>query len=255
MPLTALPPDYDPHIMAPSNAPTLRYFAARGRAQFLRYFFRVREIGFTDEEVTLSADFAAWAPIRRDRALAGPFHKLPVLECDGQLVAETPVIAAFAHRRFGDEDRLSAVDNLRHAMLMSSLFSDVMTPIGLLIWLDAVYAGIDLAAAAKRSLERLNAQMHSVERTLIEWQWFAHLDTRPVMVADCLLWEELSVLQHVFGAHVPLGSWPELARFHAEFSGRALCEAELAARPRPVTGRPEEPASIARIQQALATSK
>jgi glutathione S-transferase len=241
--------------MAPSNSMTLRYFAARGRAQFLRYFFRIRGIDFTDEEVALSADFAAWAPIRRDRALSGPFQKLPVLECDGQLIAETPVIATFVHRQFGDEEKLSAADNLRHAMLASSLFVDVMAPIGLLVWLDAAYVGIDLPAAAKRTLERLNAQMHNIERTLIEWQWFAHLADRPVMVVDCLLWEELSVLQHVFGPHVPLGSWPELARFYAEFSGRTVCDRELAAKPRPVTGRPEETAAIARVQQALAATK
>jgi glutathione S-transferase len=215
----------------------------------------VRDIEFADEEVALSADFAAWSQIRGDRALSGPFHKLPVLHCDGQLIAETPVIAAFVHRRFGDEQRLSAAENLRHAMLMSSLFIDVMTPIGLMIWLDAAYVGVDVPAAAKRTLERLNAQMHNVERTLIEWQWFAHMSNRPVMVADCLLWEELSVLQHVFGPHVPLGSWPELARFHAEFAGRDACERELAAKPRPVTGRPGEPAALAKLQQALAAAK
>jgi hypothetical protein len=241
--------------MASTGVTTLRYFAARGRAQFLRYYFHAREIPFVDEEVALSADFAAWVPIRSDRALAGPFQKLPVLHCDGHLIAEMPVLAAFVHRRFGDEQRLSPTENLQHAMLLSSLFGDVMTPIGLLIWLDAVYAGIDLAAAAKRALERMNAQMHNIERTLIEWQWFAHIGNRPVMVADCLLWEEISVLQHVFGAHVPLGSWPELARFHAEFAGRAVCERELAAKPRPVTGRPGEPAAIAKLQQTLAAAK
>ena len=241
--------------MTSTGEPILRYFAARGRAQFLRYYFRNRDIEFTDEEVPLSADFAAWAPIRSDRALSGPFHKLPVLHCDGHLVAETPVIAAFVHRRFGDEQRLSPAENLQHAMLQSSLFTDVMTPIGLLIWLDAAYVGVDVPAAAKRALERLNAQMHNIERTLIEWQWFAHMGNRPVMVVDCLLWEELSVMQHVFGPHVPLGSWPELARFYAEFAGRAVCERELAGRSRPVTGRPGEPAAIAKLQQALAAPK
>jgi len=241
--------------MTSKSIPTLRYFSARGRAQFLRYYFLNRQIDFKDDEVALSADFAAWALIRGDRALSGPFHKLPVLHYDGQLIAETPVIAAFVHRTFGDEARLTAAENLKHAMLLSSLFVDVMTPVGLLIWLDAAYVGVDVAAAAKRSLERLNAQMHNIERTLIEWQWFAHMGNRPIMVADCLLWEELSVLQHVFGPHVPLGSWPELARFYAEFAGRAVCERELAAKPRPVTGRPGEPAAIAKLQQALIPAK
>jgi glutathione S-transferase len=233
----------------------LRYFAARGRAQFLRYYFRIRDIAFTDEEVALSADFAAWAPVRADRALSGPFQKLPVLHCDGQLIAETPVIAAFLHQRFGDERSLSAAENLQHAMLVSSLFVDVMMPIGMLIWVDLAYAGVDVPAAARRTLERLNAHWHNLERTLIEWQWFAHASNRPVTIGDCLLWEELSVAQHVFGPHVSLGSWPELRRFHAEFAGRAVCERELQSKPRPVTGRPGEPDAIARLQQALAAAQ
>jgi glutathione S-transferase len=252
MPLTARPPDY---AMPASSVPTLRYFAARGRAQFLRYWYLLRDIELNDDEVPLSADFAAWTPIRRDRALAGPFHKLPVLDCDGQLIAETAVIAAFVHRRYGDEQQLSATENLQHAMLLSSLLGDVMTPIGLLIWLDAVYAGVDVGAAARRALDRLISQMHNIERTLVEWQWFAREGRRPVMVADCLLWEEISVLEHVFGPHLPLGTWPELARFYAEFRGRSACERELNTKPRPVTGRPNEPAAIAKLQQALAAAK
>jgi len=63
--------------MASTGVTTLRYFAARGRAQFLRYYFHAREIPFVDEEVALSADFAAWVPIRGDRTLSGPFQKLP----------------------------------------------------------------------------------------------------------------------------------------------------------------------------------
>ena len=209
----------------------LRYFAARGRAQFLRYYLRIRDIAFVDEEVPLSADFAAWTPVRADRALSGPFQKLPVLHCDGQLIAETPVIADFLHQRFGDAKSLSVNQNLQHAMLLSSLFGDVMAPVGILIWADIAYAGVDMAAAAKRALERLNAHWYNLERVLVEWQWFAQADQRPITVADCLLWEELSVAQHVFGTHMPLGSWPELARFRAEFAGLAVCEREIESQP------------------------
>ena len=50
-----------------------------------------------------------------------------------------------------------------------------------------------------------------------------------------------------------VASWPELARFQAEFAGRSICERELTEKPRPVTGRPGEPDAIAKLQQALAT--
>jgi len=51
-----------------SNPPVhLKYFDARGRAQFLRYFLLCREIPFEDDRVPLTADFASWLAIREDR--------------------------------------------------------------------------------------------------------------------------------------------------------------------------------------------
>jgi hypothetical protein len=50
-----------------SDTLTLRYFDARGRAQFLRYYLRVRNIDFTDERVPVEADFASWIRMRDDR--------------------------------------------------------------------------------------------------------------------------------------------------------------------------------------------
>ena len=59
---------------------TLRYFDARGRAQFLRHYFKVRKVSFTDERVAINDEFAAWRATRDDRARTGPFQKLPVLQ-------------------------------------------------------------------------------------------------------------------------------------------------------------------------------
>jgi hypothetical protein len=54
---------------------TLRYFAARGRAQFLRSYFHVRKVAFTDERVPLGSGGAGseWPAVRDDRRLSGPF--------------------------------------------------------------------------------------------------------------------------------------------------------------------------------------
>jgi hypothetical protein len=57
------------------------------------------------------------------------------------------------------------------------------------------------------------------------------------MLADCLLWEELDVAQHVFGEQVRLDGLPTLARLYQESAGRSAFKKVLAAHTGPVTGR------------------
>jgi hypothetical protein len=230
---------------------TLRYFDARGRAQFLRYFFHIREIPFSDERVTLAADFAPWQAIRDDRSLTGPFRKLPVLQYGDRLIPETLLIASFVHEALGDAGALSDDDNLRHGMLTSSLIQDVMSPLGLLLWCDIVFPGAEVAPAAKRTLERLQQHCASLEQALIDWRWQERARRRRVMLVDCLLWEELDVAARVFGPHWSLAATPLLQSFHEEFSGRQRCEALLRDQPCPITARPGEPAAIEAIQHSL----
>lgn len=230
---------------------TLRYFDARGRAQFLRYYLRIREVPFTDERVPVSADFAAWRELRGDRSRAGPFQKLPVLHWGNRLLAETLLISSFLHEALGDARQLRDDDNLRHGMLTSSLTSDVQSPIALLLWAEIAFAGADVSAAAKRTLERLHLHLQAVEQSLHEWQWFGRMQKRPIMLTDCLLWENLNVATKVFGPHLKLGDTASLARFHEEFAGRGACERLLTERPCPITARPQEEEAIAKIQAAL----
>ena len=131
---------------------TLRYFDARGRAQFLRYYLEYRGIPFDDDRVPLSSNFSAWLAIRDDRSIAGPFHKLPVLHWGDRLIAETLVIRSFLHEALGDAAKLSDEDNARDAMLASSIYGELMLPMGLLIWADLLYEGVDLSALAKKTL-------------------------------------------------------------------------------------------------------
>ena len=229
----------------------LRYFDARGRAQFIRHYLRARNLDVVDERVPIEADFATWRAMRTDLARVGPFQKLPVLEWDGQVVPETRVIYAFLQSATGDADALGD-RRLRHDMLVSSLCDDVMAPIGLLLWSELVYPGADLAAVAKRSLERLQTLFAALDRTLSEWRWLEEARERPVMLADCLLWEELDVAQHVFGERLRLDEHPYLLRCHRDCAaGVAFAEA-LAAQPRPVTARPGEAEGILKIRGLLA---
>jgi glutathione S-transferase len=230
---------------------TLRYFDARGRAQFLRSYFKIRKVSFTDERVPVGDDFAAWRAIRDDRARTGPFHKLPVLHWGDRLLAEMLMIAAFVHEASGDAGALSDEENLRHGMLTSSLCLDMMNPIAILLWSELMYPGADISAAAKRTFDRLKAHCQALEQSFGEWRWLDRARNRRIMIVDCLLWEELDVARTVFGPHWSLESMPTLARFYQDFPARPTCEALLAERPCPITARPNEPEAIAKIQQLL----
>jgi glutathione S-transferase len=215
----------------------VRYFDARGRGQFIRHYLACRKIEHDDERVELSPGFEAWRAMRDDRAVAGPFHKLPVLHWGEHLVAETIAIAAFLHRANGDEALLTERDNVRHSMLVSSLCIDVMTPIALMIWADLTFPGADVGAHARATLARVRTHFAALDRTLGEWDWVRGAESRPVMVADCLLWEEIDVVRHVFGDLVPLDDLPALSRFYRDAPGRAVFERLIAARAAPITGR------------------
>jgi hypothetical protein len=239
----------------PQSSPiVLRYFDCRGRAQFVRHYLACREIEHTDERVALSPTFEAWQAIRSDRSVAGPFHKLPVLHWGDSRIAETPVIHAFLHRAIGDEALLSEDENLRHAMLFSSLYNDVMMPMGILIWADLTFRGLDLEAYSKAVLARMRGHFGSLDRTVDEWQWHRGATKRPVMLADCLLWEELDVAQHVFGEHLRLHEFAALSRLYHEAPGRAVFERLIAARPASVTGRglTGEAETLAKIRELIA---
>lgn len=229
----------------------LRYFDARGRVQFLRYYLRGRRIAFADERIAVSADFAEWRAIKSDRSLAGPFQKLPVLHWGDRVVAETLMIASFLHEALGDARTLPDDENLRHGMLTSSVCEDLMTPLALLLWADIAFPGIDVGAVAKRTLEQLTHHCQALEQTLLDWHWLDRAGNRRIMLTDCLLWEELDVAQAVFGQHWSLAATPTLARFYEAFPGRASCETLLREQPCPITARPEEAAAIAKIQQLL----
>ena len=241
--------------MAETPGITLRYFDARGRAQPLRHYFAARGIAYTDERVSLTAAGSnAWPDMREDRARVGPFHKLPVLHYGDRTIAETLVIEAFLHRELGDEALLSSTDNQRHSMLISSLYSDVVMQVGTTLWAEAIYVGLDYPAFIRSLLGRLRGLLGRIDQTLAEWGWTVSARGRPVMLADCLLWEELDSLQHVFGEHVGLDKLPTLSRLYVEAPGRAAFRKSLASNPAPITGRgiAAETEIIGRIRTYLA---
>lgn len=230
----------------------LKYFDCRGRAQFIRYYLSCRDIPFEDDRVPLSADFAEWREIRDSRSIVGPFHKLPVLRWAERLIAETTVIGGFLHEASGDAKSLSDDENLRHTMLISSAYVDLMMPRGILLWADGMLPGVELGALATRTLERIRSQLLALDRTLVEWRWLDRGAGPAVAVADCMLWEEISATRHVFGEALNLDGMPAVRRFFEECPGRPAFERVLATRPCQLTGRPGEAAVIEKLR-ALTT--
>ena len=230
---------------------TLRYFHARGRAQFIRAFLLVRGVDFVDERIKLD-NFDNWYAIRDDRTRTGPMQKLPVLEHKGRLIPETLVIAAYLHREIGDREQLDEDLNLRHDVLASTSYVDLMMPLGTLIWASLLLGAPDITTPAKNTLERIKRTLTVLDKTLAEWRWVETVGERPVTVADCLLWEELDQAATVFGPHLSFADFPALARFRDEHPARGTFTARLAENPCQLTGRPGEAEEIARIRAAIA---
>lgn len=230
----------------------LRYFNVRGRAQFLRYFLLCREIPFADERLPLGAGFEAWQAIRPDQSITGPFQKLPVLRWGDRLIGETTVIASFLYRATGDAASLAETESFQHEMLISSVYVDLMMSTGILLWSEVAFAGADFGASAKRVFERMQSHLTVLDRTLVEWQWLERAAARPVMVADCILWDQIECAQHVFGSKC-LDDTPTLARFYRDCPARETFEGLLRTKPCSVTARPGEEECIARIRELVAS--
>lgn len=229
----------------------LRYFDARGRAQFIRYYLRARDVPHEDQRVPLSSEFEEWLAIRDDTDLSGPFRKLPVLHYGGQMVAESLVITYFLHEQLGDEKELSPEENLHHQMLISSLYMDIMTHVGLLIWADVLFKKVDVPDLAVATLERVRRHLEVLNATLDRWQWLKHLGYRGLMLADSCLWDQLTTAADVFGPHLQLDKYNTLSRFHQECPGREKFLQLLKSHPCQISGRPGEADALKRIRDYL----
>ncbi len=120
------------------------------------------------------------------------------------------MVASFLHRTSGDAALLSESENFRHEMLISSVYIDLMMSIGILLWSEFTFAGADLGTTSKRVLKRIQGHLVALDRTLVEWQWLERAAARPVMVADCILWDQINSALHIFGGKLSLDATPTL---------------------------------------------
>lgn len=240
--------------MTETPAITLRYFDCRGRIQHVRYYLKLRNIAFIDSRIALSEGFAAWQQIKHDQRQTGPFLKLPVMHWGSLQIAESPVIHDWLHRKLGDEAKLSEEENLQHAMLASSCRSELMIPLGTLLYQDLMYPMSDLGASARATLQQISGHLQVMEAALVQWQWFDKLLHRPLMLTDCLLWEWLSLVDTVFAGQLDWKPLPQLHNFFQHCPSAPLFRRMLAEHPGPITGRPQEADALQRLQAALAAA-
>ena len=229
----------------------LTYFDTRGRGQFIRNFLHYREVPFEDNRVALSADFREWLTIKTESEITGPFHKLPVLTWGDNMVTETMVIHAFLHNQLGDASTLSAEEKYQQSMLASSLYVDLMMPVGTLIWSDILFEGLDLGLMVNKSQNRIRDHLKLLDEVLAEWKWLDKLYDRPLTITDSLLWEELDVIKYVFRDHIPFDGMKSLDKFYNDCPGLKVFKKVIQQHPIRITGRPAEPEAIIRIQSIL----
>jgi glutathione S-transferase len=228
---------------------TLRYFPVRGRGQAIRGLLSAREVPFTDKHIILNEDFSSWRKRdRNDRSISGPFQKVPTLEWGGLMVSEVLVIMDFLHRKLGDAESLDEEQNLRHAMLTSSAFLDLLTPSINIVWCDFFNPGADVPKTAAMVKAKLGMHLATVDQTLTEWHWLNDLEQRPVMAADAMLWEALDYLLATFDGAVSLDEHETLKAFHEHCPGKAAFEAHLEKHPVTMTARPGEAEALAAIR-------
>ena len=121
-----------------------------------------------------------------------------------------------------------------------------------MIWAERMYAGLDFPAYITRAFERLMQSLRSIEEALLEWRWLDQLPTRPIMLADCRLWECVDVCRTIFGEQLDFASLPTLETIHQRYSSRTAFSELLAESPCPITAHTNEPEVIALIQSTLA---
>jgi glutathione S-transferase len=236
------------------NQPTrvvFRYFNVRGRGQALRDALTDAEVPFVDERVELGPGWRAM----KEQPAGGPFASLPVLEWDGDVVAQALVIASYVSRRLGHYEGLAPGEVARLEMITSAAYLDVSSHLSMMMRTptpltaeneEAYFTGFESTAASK--LERIERLVAARGQRFLGGE-------RPV-VADFFVFEAIESMHVLFGGRFEtwLRSHPRLAELRASIAARPRIVAFFAqgGRPDRLTGIPHEDAVRERLRQWLA---
>jgi hypothetical protein len=225
----------------------LRYFEIRGRGQPLRDLLleaAAADATLVFEDLQLS--FGDWDRRQQDAEISGAYRALPTLSWDGQVLQETLPIATFLSARLGHYGGRDALAIARLEAISSLCFTDIAATIGLILWAEVDFPGVDLAQAYPRNLSRILAKLASLDASAPEQGWFG--GAQPVASDFFALeaWESLCQLLGARAAALPA----RFSRLHAlaeRTRARPALARGWAARPARCSGNPDEPDVLARL--------
>lgn len=233
------------------NKIALRYFECRGRAQPIRFFLAEKDLLFRDIRVPLDSLSDSWKQTKNDPQFSGPYGRLPVLEWGDLQISETLVIAFHLHNKF-DSFKFDTSHNLLIRSLISSTYTDVISPMGILIWQDILTPGVEMKKYLFRTLsvfeqlfERYDQQLRSLSQPFF--------GGKEPCLADYFLFEAIQIFLVVFKPrHLSLqANHASLASFNDRMTEDPGVKACLASLPAKITGRADEEARIAKIHTFL----
>lgn len=232
------------HAMASTGEIILRYFPVCGRAQPLRHALLDAGVGFEDERIPL----ADWPARKDDPTMTGPYRSLPTLRWGDALIAETLPIASYVAHRLGHHDGLDQAARARLDAVVSCCYVDVTLPMGVLIWADLAWPGVDLERAWPAQLGRMLEKLALVSQECPGEGFLG--GARPVM-ADFYADEAYATLRYVLGRDREPAlreRFPRLASLHDRVSARPRLAGARSMRPAQFTSRPDEATAVERLR-------
>ncbi len=233
-----------------TRLPVLRYFECRSRGQALRFAFGAFDVAFEDLRVPLG-ELASFRTDAGRPGAATPFGALPVLDWDGQRVAQVLAIAGYLAARIDPQQgKRSAEQRAFLDMIASAAHLDMQAPYTHLMWLPADCPDAQLEGVAQQLFALLTAKLDQLQVLLAPHTGPFCAGAEP-SVADCFVYESLLRASDVFGAqfHDRLDAAPRMRELSRELGARPGVVAERERMPFQVTASPSEPA----LRERLAT--
>jgi len=224
----------------------LRYFDCRGRAQPLRYYLEHLGVKFIDERVPFTDGWNTWAVMKGNPELSGPFGKLPVLVWDGHLLVETNLISSFLQQELDPSPKAMLINQAQSAL------SDDLARLYELLNLDLMAPGADIRLVSQRVESDLTDSLRCYEVAAGGLE-NPFLHSSGHSIAAFWLHEVVQMARSLFGnrADVLISGLSYLSEIMANLALLPALKYTNHAVPTFWTARPDEPESLALMQQIL----
>jgi glutathione S-transferase len=229
--------------------PTLRYFDCRSRGQAIRFALTTAGVGFEDERVPVE-ELRAFHERANEPEVGGPFGSLPVLDWNGDVVAQTLAVAGYLAARLDTgHAELPLASRALRDMVCNAAHLDMQVPYTGLFWRppddrDAI------RASAEGLLRHLLTKASLLERLHRERCGDAiYFGGTAPSVADAFVHESLDRARMIFGGAFSMEETPRMQALDAAYAAQpAIASLHAEGRvPEVVTASPNERA----IQQVV----